>query len=150
MSDRAWLQAILDASLDAIVGYDADGVIRTFNGAAVRLYGHCRDEAVGQPVSILGSGAEHVRKDGAALDVESKAATVEGDDGAPLGTIMVMRERSTRGANHDLNNLLGIIVSFAVFVEEELVPGSQAAEDIQEVLRAAKRAGELARGRAKP
>ena len=42
-----------------------------------------------------------------------------------------------RGVVHDLNNLLGVIVNFADFVAETLPAGSQAAEDLEQVQRAA-------------
>jgi PAS domain-containing protein len=146
LTDGAWLATVLDASLDAIVGQSADGVITSFNGAAERLYGYASDEAVGQPVSMLGAGAEHVRKDGSALAVVSTTADVHDDYGAILGTVTVIRQPVAVSLEHDLNNLLGIIVNFATFVEEELPEGSQAAEDIQEVLRATRRAAQLTRG----
>ncbi|MFG6428344.1 MHYT domain-containing protein [Roseateles sp. LYH14W] len=46
-------QALLDTAVDGIVTVDNDGLIRSFNGAAERLFGWRADEALGQSVSLL-------------------------------------------------------------------------------------------------
>src|SRR5687768_17547212 len=52
-SAAAHLAAIVESSDDAIFSNSLDGRITTWNAAAERLYGHRRQEVVGQPVSIL-------------------------------------------------------------------------------------------------
>lgn len=47
------LQTILAASLDAVVVVDSNGILREFNGAAERVFGYTRDEAMGQAMSEL-------------------------------------------------------------------------------------------------
>ncbi len=49
----ARLRGIVSASLDAIVVTDAGGIIREFNPAAERIFGHARAEALGQPGAEL-------------------------------------------------------------------------------------------------
>jgi PAS domain S-box-containing protein len=49
------------------------------------------------------------------------------------------------GVAHDFNNLLGVIMNYAEFVAQEIEPGSQALEDVQEIRRAAERATALTR-----
>src|SRR3954469_4657294 len=46
---------------------------------------------------------------------------------------------------HDFNNLLAVIANYSVFVRKELEPGSRAAEDMEQVIAAARRASELTR-----
>lgn len=46
----ALVRAMLDSSLDAIVGMDADGNVLEFSRAAERMFGICREEAIGQPL----------------------------------------------------------------------------------------------------
>ncbi len=49
------------------------------------------------------------------------------------------------GIAHDFNNILGVIMNYAEFVADELDPGSQAHDDIEEIRRAAGRAAALTR-----
>jgi signal transduction histidine kinase len=53
--------------------------------------------------------------------------------------------RLAGGVAHDFNNLLTVIISFGRFVEEDLPEDSPSREDMEEVLRAARRAAELTR-----
>ncbi len=46
-------QALINASIDAVVSMDADGDIVTFNPAAERIFGYQRDAALGQPLDQL-------------------------------------------------------------------------------------------------
>ena len=50
-----------------------------------------------------------------------------------------------RVISHDLNNIIGIIINYAAFVEEELEPGSPGARDLDEIKRAAEQATTLSR-----
>jgi len=53
-SDRlAHYTAIVEGSDDAIVGKDLDGVIRSWNPSAERIFGYSAAEAVGLPISII-------------------------------------------------------------------------------------------------
>lgn len=59
-SDIGWIkkretvyQALLEASHDAIVGVDAEGVIKVVNAQAEKLFGYERDELIGRLVETL-------------------------------------------------------------------------------------------------
>jgi PAS domain S-box-containing protein len=47
------LAAIVESSLDAIMGKNRDGRITVWNGGAERLYGYSASEAIGRPISLL-------------------------------------------------------------------------------------------------
>lgn len=47
------LAAIVHSSHDAIIGWAADGTIRSWNPGAARLYGWTEDEMCGRPIEIL-------------------------------------------------------------------------------------------------
>ena len=50
---RSELATIVETSDDAIMSIRTDGVIRSWNPAAERLYGYRAGEAIGQPISML-------------------------------------------------------------------------------------------------
>jgi PAS domain S-box-containing protein len=50
---EARLRAVLEASLDAIIIADADGVVLEFNPAACATFGYRRDEAIGRELAEL-------------------------------------------------------------------------------------------------
>ena len=51
--EAAYLAAIVDASADAILSVNADGVIRSWNGACERLLGHTAAEMIGANVADI-------------------------------------------------------------------------------------------------
>jgi PAS domain S-box-containing protein len=59
VSDRDWqeresqLRAILDASLDALIGMDETGLVIDWNPSATALFGWSRDEAMGRPLADM-------------------------------------------------------------------------------------------------
>jgi PAS domain S-box-containing protein len=50
---QAQLAAIVESSNDAIISKTLDGIVRTWNKAAERMFGYRAEEIVGKPVSIL-------------------------------------------------------------------------------------------------
>ena len=48
-----WFAALVESSDDAIISKDLNGVIRTWNAGAQRLFGFTSEETVGQPITII-------------------------------------------------------------------------------------------------
>ncbi|WP_027891228.1 PAS domain S-box protein [Calidithermus chliarophilus] len=46
--DRAWLAALVESTSDAVVSFDLERVVLSWNPAAERMFGYAADEAVGQ------------------------------------------------------------------------------------------------------
>src|SRR4051812_8852554 len=51
--DRLRLSAIIESSDDGIISKDLDGVVRSWNPAAERIFGYSAAEMVGQPIFRL-------------------------------------------------------------------------------------------------
>jgi PAS domain S-box-containing protein len=111
----AMLAAVVEASPLPIVVFDRDGVVRTWNPAAVRLFGYTRDEVVGRSMdaggphvladpqilarlqrgeSVKGFEQRHQRKDGSAVDVSVFAAPL--DRSSAPGYVAILEDISGR------------------------------------------------------
>jgi len=53
LSDAGMLRALLEGLQEALIVSDTDGVIRYWNPAAERIFGHAREEALGQSLNLL-------------------------------------------------------------------------------------------------
>ncbi|MCK6491719.1 MAG: hybrid sensor histidine kinase/response regulator, partial [Planctomycetes bacterium] len=101
------------------------------------------------------------RRDGKQVPVECRLSTFENGERFTIAAVrdvsdrhaLEERLRATQrmesigrlagGIAHDFNNILAVIVSYGGFVKEGVPPGSQLAEDLDEVLAAAGRASAL-------
>ena len=116
---RARLAAIVESSEDAIVSKTLDGVIRSWNAGAERLFGYSHQEAVGQPITLIiprerqdeerailerlcrGERVEHfetvrVSKDGRRLDISLTISPVCDDVGHVIGASKIARDISEK------------------------------------------------------
>jgi PAS domain S-box-containing protein len=117
--DRARLAAIVESSEDAIVSKTLDGVIRSWNIGAERIFGFTAQEAVGQPITLIipperhqeeqtileklrrGERIEHfetvrVAKDGRRLDISLTVSPVRDDEGQVIGASKIARDITER------------------------------------------------------
>jgi PAS domain S-box-containing protein len=117
--DAQHLAAIVTSSDDAIISKNLDGVIQTWNDAATRLFGYNRDEAIGQPVTMLmpperqdeeprilariraGERIHHFetvrrRKDGSLLDISLTISPIRDRFGRIVGASKIARDISQR------------------------------------------------------
>jgi len=129
-----WLAAIVESSDDASICKTIDGMIRSWNGGAERLYGYSPQEAVGQSVAILappggkdedgdiiarivkGERVEHYetqhrRKDGQQIDVSLTVSLIMDSTGKAVGASTIahnITERKRAEAEiKELNGALG-------------------------------------------
>jgi len=115
----ARLAAIVEASDDAIISKDLDGIIKTWNTGAEKIFGYTAAEAVGRPVTLLmppdrldeepyilerirhGETVVHYetvrrRKDGSQLHVSLTVSPIRDESGKVIGASMVARDISDR------------------------------------------------------
>lgn len=113
------LGAIVDSCDDAIISKDLNGVIRSWNKSAERLFGYTAEEAIGQPVTILippdrldeepsilsrlrnGERVDHFetvrrRKDGGLLDISLTISPVKDAHGTIIGASKIARDITER------------------------------------------------------
>jgi PAS domain S-box-containing protein len=116
---QARLAAIVESSEDAIVSKTLDGVIRSWNAGAERLFGYSHHEAVGQPITLIipperhdeerailerlcrGDRIEHfetvrVSKDGRRLDISLTVSPIRDDAGRIIGASKIARNITER------------------------------------------------------
>ncbi|HEY9420184.1 MAG TPA: PAS domain S-box protein, partial [Thermoanaerobaculia bacterium] len=109
------LAAIIEASNDAILSWDLDGRVATWNPAAERIFGYSAGEAVGLPVSffiplndqahdsrimeriVAGERVEHyranrIRKNGQVLEISLTASPVRDSEGRIVGASAIARD----------------------------------------------------------
>jgi PAS domain S-box-containing protein len=116
---RGRLAAIVASSVDAIVSKDLNGVVRSWNSGAERLFGYTAQEAIGQPISMLipaehadeessilecirrGERIEHYetirrRKDGALVNVSLTVSPIIDERGQVVGASKIARDITDR------------------------------------------------------
>jgi len=115
------LSAIIDSSEDAIVSKDLNGVIRTWNRSAERMFGYTADEAVGQSILLIipqerrseedkilariraGLTVDHFetqrrRKDGSLIDISVTVSPIRDAVGTIIGASKIARDVSRQKA----------------------------------------------------
>jgi PAS domain S-box-containing protein len=114
----AALAAIVQSSDDAIIGKDLDGIIRSWNPGAVKMYGYSPDDVIGEHVSMLNPEradefrsimerlrrGEHIdhfetqrkRKDGVVLDVSLTISPIADQHGNLVGASTIARDITDR------------------------------------------------------
>lgn len=116
---QARLAAIVESSEDAIVSKTLDGVIRSWNAGAQRLFGYAPHEAIGQPITLIipldrqdeeheiiarvsrGERVEHfetvrVSKQGRLIDISLSVSPVRDSAGRIIGASKVARDITER------------------------------------------------------
>src|SRR5204863_8222322 len=112
---RARLAAIVQSSDDAIVSKSLEGIIRTWNAGAQRIFGYTAEEVIGKPINILipperqdeepkilarlrkGERVDHfetvrMTKDGRLLEVSVTISPVRDASGQIIGASKIARD----------------------------------------------------------
>ncbi|HUD15109.1 MAG TPA: PAS domain S-box protein [Terracidiphilus sp.] len=113
------LAAIVDSSDDVILSKDLNGIVKSWNAAATRVFGYSAEEMVGQSILKLipeplhsdektiienikaGRRVEHfetvrLAKDGRSIEVSLTVSPIRDADGRVIGASKILRDISTR------------------------------------------------------
>jgi PAS domain S-box-containing protein len=117
--DVRQLAAIVESSDDAIVSKNLEGIIQTWNDGAERLFGYRKEEAIGQPITLLipaerqdeeplilarirdGERIHHFetlrrRKDGSLIDISLTISPLRDRAGRIVGASKIARDITER------------------------------------------------------
>jgi PAS domain S-box-containing protein len=119
-----WNASIVESNEDAIVSKTLDGIIRSWNAGAERLFEYTADEAVGQPITLIiphdrldeereiltrirrGERIDHLetvrrRKHGGLINVALTVSPVKDAEGAIVGASKIARDISEQKQNQE-------------------------------------------------
>jgi PAS domain S-box-containing protein len=123
------LASIVESSDDAIASKDLDGIIRTWNPGAERLFGYTAEEVIGKPVTLLipmdrhdeepdilsrirrGERIDHYetvrrRKDGSLVEISLTVSPIKDAEGTVVGASKTARDITERRRAQEQQNLL--------------------------------------------
>jgi two-component system cell cycle sensor histidine kinase/response regulator CckA len=183
----AELEAVIETSPLPIAAIDPKGNVTLWNHAAEQTFGYSRDEMLGRPyhpvdaddrrnyeevLARVTAGAPVTahetrgrRKDGSPIDLALYSAPLRAPGGRPLGTLVVIADRTERirledrlrqsqkmeavgklagGIAHDFNNLLTAITGYTDLLYLRL-PGDIGKRELNEIRKASDRAASLTR-----
>jgi PAS domain S-box-containing protein len=132
-----YLAAIVQSSEDAIISKDLNGIIKTWNKGAERLFGYTSEEVIGKPIAILvppdRQGEEPIilerirtvrqRKHGELIEISLTVSPVRDSQGTIIGASKIGRDISerkrreaqmmmmAREAEHRARNMLSIVLA---------------------------------------
>ena len=115
LEEQAYLAAIVESSDDAIISKDLNGVVRSWNAAAERMFGYSASELVGKPIRLIipaerqaeedeilarlrrGERVDHFQtvrrtKDGRLIDVSLTVSPVRDASGRVIGASKIARD----------------------------------------------------------
>ena len=115
---EGYFRAIIESSDDAIVSKDLNGIVRSWNPGAERIFGYTAAEMIGRPIEVIfppdrrdeepnilarlrrGERVDHfetvrVRKDGTPIDVSVTISPVRSPTGEIIGASKVARDVTT-------------------------------------------------------
>ena len=127
------LASIVDSSDDAIVSKDLDGIIKTWNPGAERLFGYTAEEVIGKPITLLipidrhdeepdilsriqrGECIDHYetvrrRKDGSLIEISVTVSPIKNAEGRIIGASKIARDITERRRTEQLTRRLASIV----------------------------------------
>jgi PAS domain S-box-containing protein len=153
---QAWLAAIVDSSDDAIVGKTLDGIIRSWNAGATRIFQYTPSEIIGRSVlelippelrheeqSIIerltrGERIEHfetvrLRRDGSRVDVSLSVSPIRDPSGRIVGATKVARDVTEQKRLREAEREMAAqLQELAAELEQQVEEGQSLQEELEE------------------
>ena len=130
------LVTIVESSDDAILSEDLDGIIKTWNPGAKRLFGYTAEEVIGKPITLLipidchreefdilsriqrGECIDHYetvrrRKDGSLIEISVTVSPIKNAEGRIIGASKIARDITERRRTEQLTRRLASIVDYS-------------------------------------
>jgi PAS domain S-box-containing protein len=126
-----WLASIVESSDDAIVSKNLDGIIRSWNRGAERIFGYTAEEAIGKPITMVIPAERHA-EESAILERLRRGERIE-------------HFETVRQRKHGSLIVVSLTISPVRDVQGKIVGASKVARDITEQKRAAEQIAMLAR-----
>ena len=127
------VELVVENSYDAIISETLDGVITSWNGGAVRIFGYTGDEVIGKSVSLLippdlqnevpilmnkikagefvaDYDSVRLRKDGSKIDIAFSGSPIKKKDGTVIGVSVVERDITMRKKEEEKIRQIKLIV----------------------------------------
>ena len=127
------LVTIVESSDDAILSEDLDGIIRTWNPGAKRLFGYTAEEVIGKPITLLipmdrhdeesdilsrirrGECIDHYetvrqRKDGSLVEISVTVSPIKNAEGRIIGASKIGRDITERKRSEQVEKRFASIV----------------------------------------
>ncbi len=125
----AYLACIVESSDDAIVSKSLEGIIKSWNKGAERLFGYAAEEMIGKSIAILipqdrsneepailerikrGERVDHyetvrVRKDGSLIDISLSVSPIKDVEGKIIGASKIARDNTWKKKVEEVQRLL--------------------------------------------
>ena len=129
------LVTIVESSDDAILSEDLDGIIRTWNPGAKRLFGYTAEEVIGKPITLVipmdrhdeesdilsrirrGECIDHYetvrqRKDGSLIEISVTASPIKNAEGRIIGASKIARDITERKRTEQVMRRLASVIEF--------------------------------------
>jgi PAS domain S-box-containing protein len=156
MNADAWLAAIVEASDDAIVGKTLDGVIRSWNAGAQRIFDYAPSEIIGHSVLELippelhheeakiverlsrGERVEHfetlrVRRDGSRIEVSLSVSPIRDKNGHIVGAAKIARDITEQNRLRQAERALAEeLQQVATELEQQVEEGQALQEELEQ------------------
>ncbi|MEP6620020.1 MAG: ATP-binding protein [bacterium] len=156
IAPEAWMAAIVESSDDAIVGKTLDGIIRSWNAGAARIFGYAPSEIIGRSVLELippelrgeeamiverlsrGERVDHyetvrLRRDGTRVEISLSVSPIRDAAGSVIGAAKIARDMTEHNRLRKMErDLTEALQETAAELEQQVEEGQSLQEELEQ------------------